>query len=89
MMKSGRDPLMWKRANMFKLYLDLGISSSTMGALTGLFVGLTEEEKEELAEQLSKLLERSNSEKDFLEKVVKSFGKNIVPKAVKLLETMK
>lgn len=74
--------------NMLKAFMDKGISYNTMGAITGYLIGLPVEEAIKAEQLLSELTYRSENEKDLLQKAINSFGRNLMPEAVKLLETM-
>ena len=68
------NPLSKYRCNLLNTLLDLGVSSNTSLKLVEPMNGRPDEEKEEIAKALLKIIERCKSEEEMLKMAKKSFG---------------
>ena len=67
---------------------EIDLDAHIIAILTTPMAGKSEEEKEEIAEILLKILLRSTDERDILEKTVKTFGRNIMTEAVEYIDML-
>ena len=67
---------------------EIDLDAHIIAILTTPMAEKTEEEKEEIAEILLKILLRSTNERDILEKTVKTFGRNIMAEAVEYIDML-
>lgn len=82
------NPLSEMRCCFSKKCRELDLDAHIIAILTTPMAEKTEEEKEEIAEILLKILLRSTNERDILEKTVKTFGRNIMTEAVEYIDML-